>query len=86
MDFSLKMGFSLFFPCYVWGGRAPTAALAERTRDESRQTFRLGDYPIRQAIAHTEQAVFNGFYQIACISCLSAHTAGVLQNAPTRFN
>ncbi|MFW5576623.1 MAG: hypothetical protein ACOCNN_06920, partial [Bacteroidales bacterium] len=29
MDFSLKMGFSLFFPCYVWGGRAPTAALAD---------------------------------------------------------
>ena len=58
----LKMGFSRFFPCSVWAGGEPTAALAERTRDESRQTCRLGDYPIRQAIAHTEQAVFNGFY------------------------
>ena len=79
----LKMGFSWFFSCSVWAGGEPTAALAERTRDEmackrvqssllelpsaadimkSRQTFRLGDYPIRQAIAHTEQAVFNGFY------------------------
>src|SRR5574344_152362 len=58
------MVFSLFFPCSVWGGREPTAALAERTRDESRQTFRLGGYPIRQAIAHTEQAVLFGFYLI----------------------
>ena len=58
MDFSLKMGFSLFFPCYVWGGRAPTAALADKARDKNRQVFRLGIYQIRQADRPTQNKWF----------------------------
>ncbi|MFW5586549.1 MAG: hypothetical protein ACOCNH_08215 [Bacteroidales bacterium] len=59
---SLKMGFSLFFPCSVWGGRAPTAALADKARDESRKTFRLGIYQIRQAAGPHRTSGFYGFY------------------------
>ena len=54
----LRMGFSLFFPCSVWGGRVPTAALAEKARDESRKTFRLGIYQIRQADRPTQNKLF----------------------------
>ena len=32
VGFSLRMGFSWFFPCSVWGGREPTAALADKTQ------------------------------------------------------
>ena len=52
--FPLETGFYLFFPCSVWGGREPTAALAERTRDGSRKAHWLGDYPIRQAVRTTQ--------------------------------
>ena len=84
---SLKTGFSRFFPCSVWGGREPTAALAEKARDEI-SAFRLVLYSIRRALAHTEQAIFNGFYQIACIfciSCLSANMGGRSAERPYSF-
>ena len=53
-------GFLPVFSLFCVGGE-PTAALVEKARDKS-SAFRLGIYSLRRAIAHTEQAVFNGFY------------------------
>ena len=57
MRISLQTGFSLFFPCSVWGGRKPTAALSDKARDES-SAFRLVVYPIRQADRSTQNKLF----------------------------
>lgn len=38
----IAMGFSWFFPCSVWGGREPTAALADKTQGGNRRFSDLG--------------------------------------------
>ena len=69
---SLRTGFSLFFPCFVWGGREPTAALEEKARDES-FAFRLAVYPIRRADRPHKTSCFYWFLSKpingVCIIC-----------------